>query len=541
MCYLRVMKCLVMIRVSTERQKIEDQHAEMEVFCRNEGYDELVFVEDRGASAIKLDDSYRMMIEQVKEEIERDPGIVCFAVWELSRAFRNELVFQEVKQFLVERRIQFIVKNPYLRLLNPDGTVNPGMEVAVTLMATLAKQEMELKKERFKRAKDAMRKQGRYTGGHCIKFGYRVDENGYFVIDEEDSKLVRLIFEMYATGKWSVRKLYDELVERGYRINYHLVNRMVADRSYVDGRYPQMISQELWDRCEQVRKRHFLSIPQGRRHCFGSGILRCPVCGNLMVADADQYRCRKHKRYSAPPNCTNASVVRIENLDGLLWFVASQEEVKYRMVQYRDRKVEIEREVEVLRQKVEAARKKLSFLKEKRSRINELYEEGYITKEEFKKRRNKTLSDAKTYNDTILRLEEKIEGFLTPLRANLEESPSPDVLNGIYSGVLRESEIAEMDRIVKGQIESALAIAAAEFPRSQRSPQKSQDVDEIFSRKSALVIEIVTKYSGVKRFIYVARRFKGHYFFTMDGKPLYTVMQIERESGELVSGAFGKK
>ena len=343
MCYLRGMKCLVMIRVSTERQKIEDQHAEMEVFCRNEGYDELVFVEDRGASAIKLDDSYMMMIEQVKDEIERDPGIVCFAVWELSRAFRNELVFQEVKQFLVERRIQFIVKNPYLRLLNPDGTVNPGMEVAVTLMATLAKQEMELKKERFKRAKDAMRKQGRYTGGHCIKFGYRVDENGYFVIDEEDSKLVRLIFEMYATGKWSVRKLYDELVERGYRINYHLVNRMVADRSYVDGRYPQMISQELWDRCEQVRKRHFLLIPQGRRHCFGSGILRCPVCGNLMVADADQYRCRKHKRYSAPPNCTNSSVVRIENLDGLLWFVASQEEVKYRMVQYRDRKVEIER------------------------------------------------------------------------------------------------------------------------------------------------------------------------------------------------------
>ena len=517
------MKALVMIRVSTERQKIEDQHNEMEVFCHNEGYDEIVFVEDRGASAIKLDDSYRMMIGQVKEEIDRDPGIRCFAVWELSRAFRNELVFQEVKQFLVERRIQFLVKNPYLKLLNPDGSVNPGMEVAVTLMATLAKQEMELKKERFKRAKDSMRKQGRYTGGHCIKFGYAVDEGGYFVIDEENSKLVRLVFEMYATGKWSVRRLYDELTERGYRINYHLVNRMVADRSYVDGRYPQMISQELWDRCEAVRKRNFLSIPKGRRHCFGSGLFRCSCCGNLMVADAVQYRCRKHKRYSAPPHCENSMTVRIENLDGLLWFVASQEEVKYRMIQYRDRKGEIEKEVSVLREKVEAARKGVSSLKEKRARINELYEEGYITREELKKRQNKALSDERRYNDTILRLEEKIEGFLTPLRTNLEEVPNPDVLKGIYTGVLRESEIIEMDRIVKNQIKTVTAVAV-----------------EFKGRKSAQRIDIETVHSGVKRFIYVARKWRGHYFFTKAGKALVSVRKIERESGELNPRAFKK-
>lgn len=513
-----------MIRVSTEAQKLEDQHREMEVFCKDEGYDDLVFVEDKGASAIKLNDQYRLMIDQVKEEIGKDPSIVCFAVWELSRAFRNELVFQEVKHFLVERRIQFLVKNPYLKLLNPDGSVNSGFEIALTLMATLAKQEMELKKERFKRAKKAMSAQGRYTGGHTVKFGYRVGEGGYFVIDEEDSKLVRLIFEMYSTGKWSVRKLYDELVERGYDINYHLINRMVADRSYIDGKYPRMISQELWDRCEGVRKKNFLSIPKGRRHCFGSGIFRCSVCGNLMVADADQYRCRKHKRYSAPPHCENSLTIRIENLDGLLWLLAVQEETKYRMKMYREGKDEVGREVEVLREKIAAARKKLEGMEEKKGRIMELYLEGHLKKDEKDRKLLQCDENSKMTENTILGLEEKLEGFLAILEGNVEELPDLDRIKGIYEGVIGESDLKEMDRIVKRQIERVTATAA-----------------EFKGRKSAQLIEIVTMYSGVKRFYYVARKWRGHYFFTMDGKPLITVHKIVREPlGELNPRAFKK-
>ena len=519
-----VMKVLCMIRVSTETQRLEDQHNEMVKFCTDEGYDEIVFVEDKGASAIKLNDQYRLMISQVQEEIEKDPSIRCFAVWELSRAFRNELVFQQVKQFLVERKVQFMVKTPYLKLLNPDGTVNPGMEIAVTLMATLAQQEMSLKKERFKRAKDAMRKQGRFIGGRCTKFGYKVGEGGYIVIDEENAPLVRLIFDLYSTGKYSVRTLYEELKDRGYDINYHLVNRMVADRTYVESPYPQMISEDLWKKCETVRKKNFISIPKGHRNCFGSGIFKCSVCGRSMLADGDQYRCRSHKKYSAPPHCSNYLTIRIENLDGLLWFVTTQEETKYRFRTDSERRGEMEKEIEVMRQKVETARKNLSSLSEKRSRINELYEEGYITREQMKIRQNKTLSDEKIYNDTILELEEKIEGVLTLLRANENEVPSPEFMKDVYLGVLRESEIKEMDKMVKKHIRTVTATAT-----------------EFNGRKSAQVITIETVCSGEKKFIYVARKYQGHYFFTMDGKALRSIRKIVREPlGELNPRAFKK-
>ena len=529
------MKCLCMIRVSTETQKLEDQHREMEVFCHSEGYDDIVFVEDKGASAIKLNDSYRLMIDQVKEEIEKDSGISCFAVWELSRAFRNELVFQEVKQFLVERKIQFLVKNPYLKLLNQDGTVNNGMEVAVTLMATLAKQEMEVKKERFHRAKVAMRKQGKFIGGRCTKFGYKVDEDGYIVIDEGTSPLVRLIFEMYSTGKWSVRTLYDELKERGYDINLYLINSMVADRSYVDGVYPQMISQELFDRCESVRKNNFLSIPKGKKYAFGSGIFKCYQCGRNMVADSTQYRCRGHKKYSATPHCENSIVVRVDNFDGLLWWIASKEEIKLRMKMDADTRSDYEHQVEILKEKVSAAQKRLDSLDEKRRRITELYVEGMISKEELKIRQNKTLSEAKIYNDTILSLNENIEGVLVALLANDEEGFTEEKLNSLYSGVFEEKDLKMMQEIVRKHIRKVTA----------QPMWFGKDRNRRSEKENAMLITVELTLGSIQKYVYVPRKYKGHYFYfhKTDGReiPILDIRQIVREKEKMTESRAFKK
>lgn len=513
-----------MIRVSTEAQRLEDQKMEMVEFCHQEGYDELVIVEDKGASAIKLNDTYKMMIEQVKEEIQKDKDITCFAVWELSRAFRNELVFQQVKQFLVERGIQFLVKNPYLKLLNPDGTVNKGMEVAVTLMATLASQEMQIKKERFHRAKSQIAIAGKFTGGRCTKFGYMVDGDGYIVPDPETAPQVKLIFELYSIGRYSVRTLYEEMKERGYDINYHLINRMVGDRRYIDSPYPKIISRELWEKCEEVRKKNFISIPKGRRHCFGSGIFRCYECGCGMLADGDQYRCRSHKKYSAPPRCGNQLTIRIENLDGLLWFIAATEETKYRLKLDQDKREEFRTRIQTLREKKDATQKRLDKLEEKKERIKELYVDGIIKKEEFEKRLSGALTDSERYRNSILRFDEEIGALLPLVEGNIKTTPDFEKLKGVIGGLLDEENITLMDEIVKRHIRKVTS-----------RPY------EFKGRKSAQLITIETVFSGDKRFIYVARQYKGHYFFTEKGLPLHVIRTIKRESaGEKDPRAFKK-
>ena len=52
--------------------------------------------------------------------------------------------------------------------------------------------------------------------GGKIKLGYKVSEDGYWEIDEEDSKLIRLIFDMYISGEYSLAELGKELKSRGY-------------------------------------------------------------------------------------------------------------------------------------------------------------------------------------------------------------------------------------------------------------------------------------------------------------------------------------
>lgn len=511
-----------MVRVSTEAQQTEDQHREMELFCKEEGYDELIFVEDKGASAIKLNDQYRLMIWQVKNEIEKDPDIKCFAVWEMSRAFRNEGVYYEVKTFLLERGIQFLVKNPRMRLLNPDGTLNQGMELAMSIQMTMSKQEMELKKERFHRAKKAMWEQGKYIGGAYVKYGYKVGDGGYFVVDEEPAQVIRLMYEMYSTGKWSSRTLYEELNDRGYKLTYHRIIRCLADKSYVNGIYPPIISKELWEKCENVRKRNMLSIPKGKNYHFGGGIFKCSVCGRSMVAEGVQYRCWHHNKFSAPPHCDNGLTIRVDNLDGLLWWIASKEEIQYRMKMDSNKRGDFEKQINVLKEKVENYQKKLDFIEEKKRRIVETYMDGLISKEEREKRLNKTLSEVKVYNDTISKFNEQIDGFLTILEGNEDGKVSEEKLRSTYLGVISEVDLKMMKEIVNKHI-----------VRVTTSPEwfgKDRDMRAV--RQNAQLVTVETMFSGVKKFIYVARKYKGHRFwwYTNDGKerPVLTVKPIKR-------------
>ena len=68
------------------------------------------------------------------------------------------------------------------------------------------------------------------------------------------------------------------------------------------------------------------------------------------------------------------------------------------------------------------------------SLLKELYIGGMIDKKEFNLRQNKTLSDVKTYSNTILGLKEKIEGFLGLLEGVSEDVLSEEKLKGLYFG-----------------------------------------------------------------------------------------------------------
>ena len=125
-------RVIAMVRASTVKQSIEDQHNEMVEFLASEGYkeSEIDWVEEQGASAAKVDEPYKAMIAKVKSIVETTPTINALAVWHLNRAFRTEDSYVDLKTFLVSHKVNLICKNPYLRLLTPQGNLDKGMELA---------------------------------------------------------------------------------------------------------------------------------------------------------------------------------------------------------------------------------------------------------------------------------------------------------------------------------------------------------------------------------------------------------------------------
>lgn len=222
-------------------------------------------------------------------------------------------------------------------------------------------------------------------------------------------------------------------------------------------------------------------------------------------------------------NCENELTIRVDNLDGLLWWIASKEEIKARIKMTQESKEDYEDKIKVLKEKISSTQKKISYLDEKKRRINELYVEGMIDKEEFKNRQNKTLLEAKTYNDSILTYNERIGALLHLMEGNSDTDAEFKRIISVYDDVRCEKDLEIMDEIVKKHIRKVTT--TAEWFGKER--------DKRAVRQNAQLITVELRTGDVKKFIYVARKYKGHRFwwYTEDGreKPLLSVMKIVRE------------
>lgn len=88
--------------------------------------------------------------------------------------------------------------NPSFKLLKTDGTIDESANVIFSLFVSMAENEGYLRKQRFKRGKAKLLAQYKYVGGKT-PYGYSVDKNHNFIINEEEAKIVRRIFNDYQT------------------------------------------------------------------------------------------------------------------------------------------------------------------------------------------------------------------------------------------------------------------------------------------------------------------------------------------------------
>lgn len=223
--------------------------------------------------------SFMEMIEDAKQH--KFDLIVTREVCRFARNTVDTLVVtRELKEYGVE--VYFVEDNIWT--MDGDG------ELRLSLMATLAQEESRKTSERVRAGQKISRDNGVLYGNGNI-LGYDRDNlHSTYVINEEQAETVRIIYNLYLNG-YGFQKIVNELVRlkrkdasglvrwectkvsrilhnatykgyigylKSYKNNYldqkTIINHDEDTYLYVKGNFEPIISEEVWDRCKEIRE-----------------------------------------------------------------------------------------------------------------------------------------------------------------------------------------------------------------------------------------------------------------------------------------------
>lgn len=128
---------------------------------------------------------------------------------EISRFSRDTIDSLLCSKQLLSNGVGVFFENDNLNTLMPDA------EFRLTIMASLAKEEVRKTSKRVKSGLDHSRNSGKVLGNASI-LGYDKCD-GKLTVNEEQASIVKMIFEQYATENKGLRAISTWLAENGYQ------------------------------------------------------------------------------------------------------------------------------------------------------------------------------------------------------------------------------------------------------------------------------------------------------------------------------------
>ena len=457
-------KCILFVRISTNVQNFDEQEKAIHQMAINDGYlPQNIIPIAEIESGRKLKEEERKGINTMKKYIENDSSINCVYLWEISRLARKQKVLFSVRDYLVDRKINIKIKEPSCTLLNDDGTINDGADMLFSLYAQMSEAEMRTKIQRFKRTKKVNSTQMKYSGGK-VMFGYKIDDDGYYQIDEEKADIIRLIFSLYTTKNIGAIQLRKELEERGYQIKGFLIQKILRNTAYIgycdypkgnNRKYPPIITQDIFDKAQKRKEENKTQTNKAIKHIWlCAKLIRCNECGGYMIANggARVYNCKAHSHlHFYKKNCTNKLSINISAIDGIAWHYAKS---LFLIDSLADKEKQIkdnEQHIKVLKEKLNASPSTEKKINQKEQRIIDAYFDADITKDIYTLKINKVRNERKNfeikiaeYKNNIERLENEIK-YLQKDRKNISDMQEKvqrikDVLH------LSKQEISQQDK-----------------------------------------------------------------------------------------------
>jgi DNA invertase Pin-like site-specific DNA recombinase len=314
------MKAIILARVSTEEQKdagnsLPAQTERIRSYCARKSLEvstERTFSFDESAYKTKRDEFDKILdyLDSHKEKMA-----VCFD--KVDRLSRN--VFDKRVSLLYEKAVAGDIELHFVsdgQVINTEMSAVQKFQFGMSL--GLAKYYSDAISDNVKRAYEQKRRAGEWIGKAPIGYTNVTLESGAkdIIFDDERAHHIRRIFELYATGNYSIKKVRDEVTKDGLMASggrvlaISMVEHILKNPFYYGfarskhetypHKYRPLITKELWDQCQQILsgwgKKPFQYA--AKPYIF-RGLLRCAKCGCAMSPEVAK---GKYVYYA----CTNA-------------------------------------------------------------------------------------------------------------------------------------------------------------------------------------------------------------------------------------------
>lgn len=357
-------------RVSSEKDEqlnsLGNQISYYEDFIKknpNWAYVEGYIDEGLSAATTKKRENFHRMVDDGKA------GVFDFVITkEISRFARNTLDSIQFTRELLNAGVGVFFQNDNINTLDEDS------ELRLTIMSGIAQDELRKLSSRVKFGHAQAIKKNVVLGNSRI-FGY-VKDGGRLVIDPDEAPMVRELFELYATGQYSMKQIENLFWEEGYRnhngkkIAHTTMSGMISNPKY-KGYYvgnkvkiidlftkkqkflppeewvmfkdetgeivPAIVDEELWEQANKVLKKRSEDVKNRQGICNHANLLTgklfCTDCGAAYYRrdSKDKYGNKNSKwvcsgKIKNGANSCNSFAIYEEELKPLLFEVFNETE-----------------------------------------------------------------------------------------------------------------------------------------------------------------------------------------------------------------------
>ncbi len=445
------------IRVSTDSQDEYSPDAQKRLikeYAKNNNMLLTDVFEDIGISGTKASKRPQFQ-EMIALSKQKDCPFDTILVWKFSRFARNQEESIVYKSMLKKNGIDVIsVSEPM-----PNDVYGGLIERIIEWMDEYYSIRLS---EEVKRGMTQKAMLGQRNGGYIL--GYHV-KDGKLTINEEESKIIKYIFNAYAVEKTSMLEIAKNVNQMGYRTqrgnlfenrtikyilqnvtyaghtrwskekrkNYRIrINDKDEDVIFVKNTHEPIIEQELFDIVQQRlqtnhRKAYNRSTPTDN---WVKGIIKCSNCGATLASSgrANFLQCYRYSKGV----CNQSHMLKVdiakETIINQLKELTSDVELEYTIIDDTDNNINELEEIE----------KAIKSLDTKEKRIKDAYMNGIDTIDEYKSNKELLIKEREE-------LQERYEKCQTKVNANDNDTNMRNNIKSVYD-ILVSNSTTELEK-----------------------------------------------------------------------------------------------